>query len=416
MVILQPGASELQRLDNGSETNLVFEGRLFYEGVSFPKRSYKQIIIALEEEYVQTKVPYLLLDMGFYFTVWHEVRDSVSTEMNGHNPDQVSLNQISPVGSSATEALEGAVENQGLEGAVEGTDGLDSLDDSDDLVDSTLVSMLEYGVRQSEVQASLGFIPQSEDVSLLRSSGREQKEQGREPGSWLVSEQQVSSLSLGGNEESTQMKGVSQPIQGSLPDSSENSFENKLGVGKEIIEAQGERLPPPLGGGAQVTGQFVGLAADVQEELVSLMAGVIGPIAPMILNQLLKQPLTQAQLVDQLAGNLPEAARSRFRIQANQLIQDFGQKSTEDASSSPSDVSSARTAPADVDSLLDSNFVNRCEQQLTILIGPIAAILMRRALAQQPSLSAAQLVEFLALQLSDPETIEAFRRSLFPPP
>jgi hypothetical protein len=58
---------------------------------------------------------------------------------------------------------------------------------------------------------------------------------------------------------------------------------------------------------------------------------------------------------------------------------------------------------------LSPDFLQRCQQELTELIGPIASIVCQRSLRQNPSLSEQDFVEMLAQQIPSPEDATAFR-------
>jgi eukaryotic-like serine/threonine-protein kinase len=56
--------------------------------------------------------------------------------------------------------------------------------------------------------------------------------------------------------------------------------------------------------------------------------------------------------------------------------------------------------------------IERCKQELAELIGPIAAIVCQRTLAQHPQLSEREFIETIAQQISKPEDANAFRQRL----
>ena len=65
------------------------------------------------------------------------------------------------------------------------------------------------------------------------------------------------------------------------------------------------------------------------------------------------------------------------------------------------------TAPA-----LDSNFIRHCQQELAEYIGPIAAIICQRTLAQNPGMSVNQFVEALAKKIPNSKHSQEFQRRL----
>ena len=63
-------------------------------------------------------------------------------------------------------------------------------------------------------------------------------------------------------------------------------------------------------------------------------------------------------------------------------------------------------------SALDSNFLRHCQQELAEYIGPIAAIICQRTLAQTPGMSPNQFVEALAKKIPNSKHSQEFQRRL----
>lgn len=74
--------------------------------------------------------------------------------------------------------------------------------------------------------------------------------------------------------------------------------------------------------------------------------------------------------------------------------------------------SSAPTAPPPTQTTIEPNFIHRCQQELAEYIGPIAAIICQRLLAQNPGFSANQFVEALANKIPNPKQAQEFQRRL----
>jgi eukaryotic-like serine/threonine-protein kinase len=66
----------------------------------------------------------------------------------------------------------------------------------------------------------------------------------------------------------------------------------------------------------------------------------------------------------------------------------------------------------DTRSVIDTRFINRCQRELTELIGPMAAIICQRTLAKNPSLSSVDFVCILARSIPDPQVAEDFQTRL----
>ena len=65
-------------------------------------------------------------------------------------------------------------------------------------------------------------------------------------------------------------------------------------------------------------------------------------------------------------------------------------------------------------SQLDPDFINHCQQELAEFIGPIAAIVCHRTLAQNPKFSAMEFVEALAKHISNQQQAVEFQQRLLP--
>jgi serine/threonine-protein kinase len=76
--------------------------------------------------------------------------------------------------------------------------------------------------------------------------------------------------------------------------------------------------------------------------------------------------------------------------------------------SSPQPSQSSPPNPATT-SHIHPDFIHRCEQELSGLIGPIGNYICQRAIKQHPQFSAVELVDFLVTQIPDPAKATEFR-------
>ncbi|MEW6491555.1 MAG: serine/threonine-protein kinase [Cyanobacteriota bacterium] len=72
----------------------------------------------------------------------------------------------------------------------------------------------------------------------------------------------------------------------------------------------------------------------------------------------------------------------------------------------------APTTPPPTESQLAPDFIERCQQELAEYIGPIASIICKRTLAQNPNLSATQFIEALAQKISNSQQALEFQQRL----
>ncbi len=63
-------------------------------------------------------------------------------------------------------------------------------------------------------------------------------------------------------------------------------------------------------------------------------------------------------------------------------------------------------------SSLNSGFLNRCQQELALCIGPFACFLIEDTLAEQPQIAPQQLIEVLAAEIPNPEQAKQFKDNL----
>jgi eukaryotic-like serine/threonine-protein kinase len=71
------------------------------------------------------------------------------------------------------------------------------------------------------------------------------------------------------------------------------------------------------------------------------------------------------------------------------------------------------TQPPDIlPSIIDTQFINRCQRELTELIGPMAAIICQRTLANNSTISSQDFVKTLARLIPNPEIAKDFQKRL----
>ncbi len=176
-------------------------------------------------------------------------------------------------------------------------------------------------------------------------------------------------------------------------------------------------LPPTMNRDSSPSQRQINpLPVELQKSLEQLLMTLIGPIAPVVVNRTLEQVLDASEVIEQLATYVPELQRSRFREQAGRIMQ----TRKPDAPVSSSATQGATIVPPMTQqpaSMIDPAFIQRCELELAKSIGPIASVIVKRTLTQQPHLSQTQLVEVLATNLTaNPKQMAAFRQDLLPSP
>jgi hypothetical protein len=176
--------------------------------------------------------------------------------------------------------------------------------------------------------------------------------------------------------------------------------------GLEVDESQN----PPIGNQPAVSPLL--LTNQVKESLERLLIEAIGPIAPVLLQQALKQAQSHQDLVEHLLIQLPTYLQNSFRDQANSLLKSMSAAPSKQPVPQPVVRKEVKVSTVGT---VTPEFVKRCELELTKAIGPIASVIVQRALAQQPEISCNQLIEVLAEHLPNSKAIEAFRKQLLTP-
>ncbi|HEY9645614.1 MAG TPA: serine/threonine-protein kinase [Chroococcidiopsis sp.] len=154
------------------------------------------------------------------------------------------------------------------------------------------------------------------------------------------------------------------------------------------------------------------LSAEAKYQLERLLLEAIGPVAPILLNTAIAQSVTLSDLVERLTSRIPAQGQSPFRQQASRIVQGSSSAANRAHTQPDYQTAAAPMTEAIATSTLTPTFTKHCEQELAKAIGPIASMLVQRAIARQPQITSVQLIEALALHLRDPKAVEKFRATL----
>ncbi|MBC8122876.1 MAG: hypothetical protein H7Y22_13685 [Gemmatimonadaceae bacterium] len=176
----------------------------------------------------------------------------------------------------------------------------------------------------------------------------------------------------------------------------------------EIIEQlHGSEIPapsPPLSPGRTQAPTPSLLSAEQTTRLEKQLTHFLGPIAPTLVRHALTQATKVPELIETLASQLLPAQREAFTQRA--LAQLASADTLPSLPPTRPTKTSTRTPPD-----IDPVFVQRCERELSLLVGPIAPILVQNAL-KTPGLNQTQLVEQLAELIGDRDKATRFRQQL----
>jgi two-component sensor histidine kinase len=132
--------------------------------------------------------------------------------------------------------------------------------------------------------------------------------------------------------------------------------------------------------------------------LETLLAEIVGPLASKLLQWFLSRATSLEDLIEDVVQHLPVSKQLSFKHQATVLLQDRTVQ--------------PESVPRANHSAIAKDFVQRCEQALADLVGPIASLLVHKILITSPQISNQELVETLAAKIPKPEIALQFKKRL----
>jgi serine/threonine-protein kinase len=153
---------------------------------------------------------------------------------------------------------------------------------------------------------------------------------------------------------------------------------------------------------------------QITEKLEKVLVTYVGPIAKLLVKQARQGDLPFAEVIDSLSQHVPTPQQSQFKVKAqSEMAILLNKLDTTTHPHSPT-INRANTSGTGFASLptskttvpIEPDFINRCQQELAQIIGPMSKIVLQKALAQNPSQS--QLVDAIAKQI--PNQAEQFRK------
>jgi eukaryotic-like serine/threonine-protein kinase len=162
------------------------------------------------------------------------------------------------------------------------------------------------------------------------------------------------------------------------------------------------------------------LPNDQVSALEKLLAEEIGPIATVILPQVLAESATWLETVNRLISRIPESHRLHFQEQAialeHRLTNPSGQASQTVQRRPTTSPSLGKSRPGTQTGLsgpqLTEENLKLIEQRFAHYVGPIAKLVFTQVLNQNQNVTAPDLVLQLAQKIPDPRSAEEFQRSL----
>jgi serine/threonine protein kinase len=144
------------------------------------------------------------------------------------------------------------------------------------------------------------------------------------------------------------------------------------------------------------------ITTEQYNRLESLLLKLVGPVATTLLRKATASASSYEELIDSLQSHVPVNQQSEFQQKTLLLL-------NETTGTQKLTLNSVSSTPQET---ITDSFLHQCEQELTNLIGPIAIVLVQKALKSSPQISRTELVENLARHISNPQAASQFQRRL----
>lgn len=138
------------------------------------------------------------------------------------------------------------------------------------------------------------------------------------------------------------------------------------------------------------------LTTEQYTQLEELLKEFIGVIAPVLLEQLM-QVSNDKELLENLSVHISQKQRLDFQNKAQALLRESVFHQTDEFISNQKN---------------NDSYVNRCQQELTDLIGPIGTFLVENVVQSYPDFSLEEIVDILAAEIPNSRKAAEFRHRL----
>ncbi len=134
-----------------------------------------------------------------------------------------------------------------------------------------------------------------------------------------------------------------------------------------------------------------------QDSLLEIITEIIGPIAPILIQEVATQAPSTKELVENLLLYLSPSQRIEFEHKVRALLK--------------KSASQTQTRTRKIQAI-DASFLHQCEEYLAEIIGPIAGSLIQDVLKSHPQISPAELVNTLAGEIPNSKQAKEFSQRL----
>ena len=135
-------------------------------------------------------------------------------------------------------------------------------------------------------------------------------------------------------------------------------------------------------------------------KLETLLKHSVGIIAPAILQQCIEKAANNEELIGHLTEYISLQQKTQFQNQAKSILETPEVELQIQQSKSP-----VASEPS-----IDSDFIKKCQRDLTYLIGPIANFIIEEILESNPQISTTEFINRLANKVPDPGMAEEFKK------
>ncbi|MDZ8187950.1 MAG: serine/threonine-protein kinase [Nostoc sp. ChiSLP02] len=153
------------------------------------------------------------------------------------------------------------------------------------------------------------------------------------------------------------------------------------------------------------------LSPEYYNRLEKILLEMVGPVAPRLLQQVAASARSCEELISQLELHLRGNQQADFHkkttflLEKQTLLQELTVKSDRSTINS-------NNLPNQESEIITDKFVEKCEQELANLIGPIAKFLVQKTLKSSGQLSRAELVKILASNIPEAQKALQFQQRL----
>lgn len=132
--------------------------------------------------------------------------------------------------------------------------------------------------------------------------------------------------------------------------------------------------------------------------LEEMLLDLLGPIAPKLVQLVIVNASSLEGLIEDLARYLPSEEQLKFKQQAVIMLREDAQPNIFTESKNQMMLQNHHCSNTETNT---ESFIQRCELELSDLIGPIAPLLIQKILTASPQISNEELVGILAAQITD---------------